>query len=70
MAPLLLIEGSMSEFVERLCLALVFLGVILLIILSGHQWVPLSASGNFHRHERSRPALPDWPHHGGLEDQA
>jgi len=70
MAPLLLIDCSMSELCERLCLALVLLGVILLVVLSGHAWLPLSASGNFHGHERSQPALPDWPHHGGLGDHA
>jgi hypothetical protein len=60
----------MSEFCERLSLAIVVVGVILLMILSGHAWLPMSASGDFHRHERSSPALPGWPHHGGLEDHA
>ena len=70
MAPLLLIDGCMSEFAERLALAMVVVGVILLIMLGGHQLLPMSASGDFHRHEKSRPALPDWPHHDGLEDHA
>jgi hypothetical protein len=59
----------MSE-VERFCLALVVLGVILLVMLCGNAWLPLSASDNFHRHERATPALPEWPHHDGLEDLA
>lgn len=60
----------MPELPERLALALVVVGVILLITLGAHAWLPMSASGNFHRHEGYRPALPDWPHHGGLEDLA
>jgi hypothetical protein len=67
MARLLLSLRRMSEFVERLCLALVLIGVILLIMLAGHAWLPMSASDSFHRHERPRPALPGWPNHDGLE---
>lgn len=70
MAPVLLRDGMMSEFFERVSLALVLVVVMLLIALCGHSWLPLSASDNFHRHERSRPVLPDWPHHDGLEDHA
>jgi len=70
LAPLLLLDGIMLGLADRLCLAIVVLGVILLVILCGHAYLPLSASGNFHRYERSRPTLPEWPHHGGLEDHA
>ena len=54
----------MSDLSERLSLGLVLLGVMLLLTLVGHAWLPLSASGNVPSHETTRPALPDWPHHG------
>jgi hypothetical protein len=60
----------MAEFVERLCLGLVVVGVILLMLLCGQSWLPLSASDNFRKHERPKPALLGWPHHDEIEDRA
>jgi len=58
---------GMSDLSERLSVALVLLGVMLIMILFGHAWLPLSASDAMPSHEMSRPALPDWPNHGGHE---
>ena len=70
MAPVLLKGRLMSELAERLCLALVVVGVILLVVLCGQSWLPLSASNSFHKNERPRPALLGWPHHDEVEDRA
>ena len=56
----------MSDRFERLCISLVLLGVMILLSLFGHTWLPLSASYDGPTHEMSRPDLSDWPeaHHG------
>jgi hypothetical protein len=61
------ITFGMSDLSERLSVALVLLGVMLIMILFGHTWLPLSANDAMPSHEMSRPALPDWPHHDGVE---
>jgi hypothetical protein len=64
------ISAGMSDVCERVCVALVLLGVILIMILFGHAWLPLSASDGMPAHEKSRPALPDWPVHHTIEYRA
>jgi hypothetical protein len=73
LAPVLLLTFGMSDLSDRLCVGLVLLGVMILLSLFGHVWLPLSASYDMPTYERSRPALPDWPHqphHGGIEYRA
>jgi hypothetical protein len=56
----------MSDRFERLCISLVLLGLMILLSLFGHTWLPLSASYEGPTHKMSRPDLSDWPeaHHG------
>ena len=56
----------MSNRVERLCISLVLLGVMIRLSLFGHTWLPLSASYDGPTYKTSRPDLSDWPesHHG------
>jgi hypothetical protein len=61
---------GMSDLSERLSLALALLGVMLLLTLFGHAWLPLSANSNLPRYDMPHPALPDWPLHGGYQDRA
>jgi hypothetical protein len=72
LAPVLLLCFGMSDRFDRLCVGLVLLGVMILLSLFGHAWLPLSASHDGSIHEMSEPAIPDWPrpHHHWIEYRA
>ena len=53
-------DSCMSDRFERLCISLVLLGVMILLSMFGHTWLPLSASSDGPTHKMSRPDLPDW----------
>ncbi|HWK11134.1 MAG TPA: hypothetical protein VNR64_13835 [Vicinamibacterales bacterium] len=53
----------MTDLQERLTTALVIVGVLLLGLLTGSTWLPLSANSNMPSHSASRPDLADWPRH-------
>jgi hypothetical protein len=61
---------GMSERHERLAVALVLVGVMLLFALVGGAWLPLSANTNLPRHDLAQPALRDWPQHFLGDDRA
>jgi hypothetical protein len=53
----------MTDLHERLAIALVLVGVLLMATLFGSTYLPLSADSNMPAHSTSRPNLPDWPKH-------
>jgi hypothetical protein len=53
----------MRENGERLAVFIVLVGVLLLIVFAGSNWLPLSANMNMPSFHPSRPAIEDWPWH-------
>ena len=53
----------MTDLHERLAIALVLVGVLLMGSLLGYSWLPLSANLNMPSHHSTQPALADWPRH-------
>ena len=50
--------ACMTTLSERVCVALVLLGTMLILLLFGHTWLPLSASNAPYR--MPQPDLPGW----------
>ena len=53
----------MTEDRDRLSIAIVLLGILLLLTFAGSSWLPLSANMNMPSFHSSRPSLPGWPRH-------
>ena len=56
----------MPDLLERICVALVLLGAMLIITLFTYS-LPLSAGSSSPSYEMPRPALLEWPSHGHIE---
>jgi len=54
----------MTDLHERLTTALILVGVLLLAVLMGSTYLPLSANTNMPSHATAHPDLADWPQHG------